>query len=84
MNLKEKIKLGASIMAGASAIYASEKFGLSDLVVNYEIYKASFFGEQVKNIAEQISPVGRIIYDFGIGSASSLLTFAGLNYKNSK
>ena len=38
MKLENKLKIGASVLAGASAIYLSEKTGFTDyLAVNYGI-----------------------------------------------
>lgn len=80
LNNKLKIgaKIGASVLIGGLSIYASEKTGLSDFMINYEIWKASYFGEWAKNLAEYCSPAIRIGSDIGTGSFSGFLTYVGL------
>jgi len=83
MKLNDKLKIGTSILAGGLAIYATEKIGLSDLIVNHEIWKASYFGEWAKSAAEYLSPLTRISGDFGMGAVAGLLTYAGLEILDS-
>lgn len=84
MKLKDKLKIGTSILIGAGVIYACEKFGLSDSMDNYEIWKASLFGEWAVKGTEYVLPMGRMFRDAGMGFAATALTFAGLNYKKFK
>lgn len=61
MNLKDKLNLGASVLAGGLAVYASEKFGLTDFIVNYQIGLVSSLGE--KEFAKIISPGTELFWD---------------------
>ncbi len=63
MNLKDKLNLGASVLAGGLAVYASEKFGLTDFIVNYQIDMVSSLGE--KEFARIISPGTKLSWDIG-------------------
>ena len=57
---------------------ASEKFGLTDFVVDYEVWKGSFLGEWAKNIMEDFSTANRILYDAALGAGTSVLSYVGL------
>jgi len=79
--LKTRLKIGASVLAGAGTFYAARESGLSEYLNNYEIWKASFLGgESAKNIADDVMPVLGYIRDGVTGLAVFALTFAGLNY----
>jgi hypothetical protein len=80
MNLKNKLKLGASLLAGTTAIYIAERFGITEFLVNLEISKQSIFGDSVKNFAEYLSPLIRVSADLGIGSLGMASAFFGMEF----
>ena len=79
MKLNDKINIASSAIVGGLVIFALEEFGISQEVMDYQIYKA-FYSETFREINLALAPVSRIVWDSAAGILAGGTAFAILNY----
>ena len=77
MTFKQIMDVGLPLAAATGTIYGMEVSGITDWLINLEIYNKSFFGsaQWVKDIYEFSRPLGHFAYDLGAGATACAAAF---------